>query len=283
MIKKDEFLNQVRDRFANPLFLSFIFSWIVINWKITVALVWYDNVQIKNEGYISVYDFISKNLNSCDAIWVPLGMACAYTIGYPFVRSIIQAIQSLAFRFGEFLDYKVLKGSKIDMNKYLKLKEEYTSKAQKLHSLINEESENIEKIRELNDKNAQLQDSLNQSKMTLNNLNEKEVKSKNMSMLNGYWHNNFSGTGGRGKETVNILNHMYLVYSDEGYSQKYTLIHFQYDETNNRVFFIKQTSDADMRKDPSQPRYLINDLRFDGLDLVGTENGNDIRYVKKVD
>lgn len=46
MDKISEILNSVKERVSNPLIFSFLASWLVYNWKIPVALIWFDEKQI---------------------------------------------------------------------------------------------------------------------------------------------------------------------------------------------------------------------------------------------
>lgn len=98
---KDIFSN-IKDRISNPLIFSYIVSWLLYNWEITVALLWYDKTQFVAEGCRSVFEFIQDRL---DTKWystiVPLAFALLYTFGMPYIKELVDFFNKKAVFFGK--------------------------------------------------------------------------------------------------------------------------------------------------------------------------------------
>jgi hypothetical protein len=46
----NEFIKNFRKRLSSPFFFSFIVSWVLANWKVTIALLWYNSDLYPKEG-----------------------------------------------------------------------------------------------------------------------------------------------------------------------------------------------------------------------------------------
>jgi len=108
MDKVKDILSSIRDRFANPLIFSFACSWIVINWQIPVALLWYNSKDIEKTGSKTIFDFISQRLDATNGFWHPLFFAVAYTVLIPVVRNLIRFLFSNK-QVGRKLEFKSAK------------------------------------------------------------------------------------------------------------------------------------------------------------------------------
>src|SRR5687768_4122481 len=85
-----DILEGLKKRFTNPFVLSFILSWSIYNWQIPVALLWYDNEQLKRSGYSSIYDLINCVASREWSVAIPICFAIGYGLvsafGFPGVR-----------------------------------------------------------------------------------------------------------------------------------------------------------------------------------------------------
>src|SRR5215218_7790551 len=92
--KLSEFFKDIKDRLASPFFSSFIIAWIVINWKIPIALLWYNQAELQKIGYKSHFDLISKSYDAWYFIGAPLLSALIYCLLFPFVKYSIMIVQA---------------------------------------------------------------------------------------------------------------------------------------------------------------------------------------------
>jgi hypothetical protein len=116
---KDVFSN-VKDRLSNPLIFSFIISWLIYNWEITVALLWYDKFQIQAEGCKSIFEFIQNKLDN--KFWstiLPLIVALIYTLGFPYLKGLINILNKIALNFTKKNEMKYVKEVTIEKIKQL--------------------------------------------------------------------------------------------------------------------------------------------------------------------
>lgn len=285
MEKVKDILSNIRERFSNPLLFSFLCSWLVINWKISVGLLWYDPTQLEKHGYVSFFDLIEHNLNTNDSIYKPLIFAIAYTILAPVLKVFIKAFYSWTSKWGETWNLRIIDGGKISISKFLKLREEYHNNISQLEKVIEGESEYVEQNEELSRKLNDMQIELNRSKKEYIDLEERIREFNDVQFLDGIWINTYEiHQGSKGTEEVAINNGRYsIVTKFDVHEQKFDIRDFWYDKKRKKIFFVKELTMDEKRKRPESEHYLINRLDFKGSGLlVGYENGTTkIEYRRK--
>lgn len=140
MEKISEFFKELKIRVSSPFFISFAISWLVINWKVPVALFFYSQEELINDGYRSYFDLIEKIYSSKYFVLQPLALAFFYSFGYPVLKNLIHAVQVWADSKGETLGLNLSKAEKIPIDKYLSLRQRYNQSTQKLQNIIEQES-----------------------------------------------------------------------------------------------------------------------------------------------
>jgi hypothetical protein len=285
MEKIGDILNNIKERFSNPLIFSFICSWLVINWQITVAFVKYDQSQIKAEGYRSIFDFISAKLNQWNSLWIPLIAAGVYTLLMPLLRIVIKAFYTLVTKWGENWNLKMLKEGKISIDKYLKLRSNYAEKREALVKIVEEENEKMDQMKELELKitqgkatEAQLREALTESTRFIQEQSDVRI-------LNGRWRCEWETSSRRdkGEETALIREGSYSIIGQlDKKTETFTITTFYYDSKAKSIFLVKERNGWTDPVVNGYPKYNINILKFENSrTLVGTENGTTIiRYVR---
>src|SRR5207302_5085956 len=94
MEKISDFFKELKERISSPLFFSFIVSWLIWNWRIPVALLFYKPSDLIADGYKSYFDVIEKDLHTNYIFCYPLLSAIGYTLLYPLLRSCIEALNT---------------------------------------------------------------------------------------------------------------------------------------------------------------------------------------------
>jgi hypothetical protein len=285
MEKINEILNNIKERFSNPLFFSFIFSWFIINWRITIGLLWHDTKQIENYGYKSIFTFIESRINLVDSFWHPLFAALAYTFLMPLIRNLIKAFYSWTSKWGDDWSLKILNTGKVSINKYLKLRGEYEKRSKILEDVITKESSYIQDVNSAKTELLSTQDKLNDIEKKLQNSSAFISQLNDLKIIQGAWENNFiTELGQKDSESIFIDNYRYYVVSKLGVREEtFEIKNFYYDNRNQNVFFIKELIGQFKEIRPKQEHFSINRLRFESRDmLVGTENGTTkIVYTRK--
>lgn len=150
MEKISSILDNVKERLKSPLIFSFIISWIFVNWKISVALIWYDPPK-NSQGHLSLIDFISSQINLCNSIIWPTTLAIAYTSLSPIIKNCINALYTWASKWGDNWSLEISKESKVSMEKFISLHQSLAVKSNQLQDLFDKESKTNEVLDQTRD------------------------------------------------------------------------------------------------------------------------------------
>lgn len=262
----------IRDRISSPLIFSFAAAWLIVNWRISVALLWYDTEQIKESGANTIYDFVSNELQcgSRTVVW-PIALALFYTFVLPIIRIAIEAYLSRIRRLGDDWITIINKGSRIPIEKYMRLRENFLERTKWLEKMIEEEGTTIEVNTKLQDEIINVSNENNQLKKQINELNRKKEMMYDVSFLNGYWLNEFMFPNENLRRTERVFIQDGLYYElDEKSAQmlKYRVEDFIHDVDKGEITFVKIPEGAIQ----DQRKYLYNKLSIEGEHLVGQED-----------
>lgn len=274
MDKISEILNNIKDRFSNPLIFSFVCAWLVFNWEITVALLWYDTKEIRAEGCQSIFEFIRDYLRRKDTLTYPILFALIYTFLFPIIKNIVSAFNTWTIKWGENWDLLISKGANVPYEKYLKLRESYFNKMEVLEDIISSENKYIEENGKLNDRVIELSQINVEIKNKILDLENDAESVFNVTFLNGYWKYILSFAPDSEKEPksldIKIDNGAYYEIKDSIPILKYSVKHFHYIKSKQTIFFIKNPKPDSFSDDFD---LLINVLRCDNENLLsGNEN-----------
>ena len=281
MDKISEILNSVKERVSNPLIFSFLVSWLVYNWKIPVALIWFDERQISANGCKSIFEFIDDELSLNGKFRGPFLFALFYTFVFPIIRNLISAFQSWVTRWGALWNFKILRNSYVSLEKYLSLRSEYISKIHELENIIESESQIRLDNTDLNSQKKELEDKI----IELNRKNEfLEIENRqisNVKFLDGQWEfTTIDASNIKNKESIYIKDGKLFTLTKEGdrIDKNIFIENFYINKSNNSLVFIKKKG-TNYRADYFN-KHLINVLRIEGDNLNGTENGKSVEYIK---
>lgn len=198
MDKIDDFFKDLKERAANPLISSFVFSWLIWNWRIPLVLFFYKLGDLKLDHFNSYIDFITYQLNNKWVAFVyPIISALIYTFIYPFINNWITIINSWFTAWKTTKSLNVKKTYTVSLDNYINLREIYHTRTNELKIVINQERSYLAKNEDLINKIAKVEieknailDDLNSSKTSLYTITEslKEWQdSNNILILNGTW------------------------------------------------------------------------------------------------
>lgn len=284
--KVKDIYENIKDRLSNPLIFSFLCSWLVLNWKIPVALIWYDKSQFSGCGCHTIFDFIDWEWKNNGTFILPFIIAVVYTAAIPFIKNSIRIISAYAQKWGENEEIKALKGGGIGIDKYLRLREDYKNRIDNLETIVDEEKKYInENITLVNDL-SKVRDDLNM--LTIEN-NRLKSSISDLSILNGRWKFSKSKSLSYDKgEFLELVTLPYeLIIKDGkcfvGVQQKFIITDFFRNPTNGKIFFNKILMDTLNEKGNYifQEINFINKLNFNESNkdiLEGTENGVEVKY-----
>jgi hypothetical protein len=292
-----EFWGNVRDRLSNPFIFSFIIAWLILNWKIWLGLIWYNNQQIT-----SVENFVTGNLDAYQSLWSPLCYALGYTLIGPWLKAGISALNTLASLYSEKWNLSISKDGNVPMTKFLSFKNNYEERTRTLETII--KNENITAEQYENEKTLRLtkEEELNSARQKLIEVDAFVNTLFDMSKLNGRWYVTRKYRSIQPvdidkeikilhdeKQTWNFISGQVHIYIDgRPEVQAFRVAEMFYDTRRKRILIVLHpTQDIILlnnlklavakgvqRKHVNPEQVLVHDLEIETNDnFVGTENG----------
>lgn len=161
MDKFSDFFKDLKERISSPLISSFIFSWLVFNWQIVIALFKYEVKSLSLKDYQAYVDYICSLINKYDCFWHPLAVAFGYALLYPFLRNGIQIADAWFKAWGNHYKLMASKTNKVSIEKYIQLRETYKQRSDLLQEVLDKESITIQKNETLVNQNSELKSKTN--------------------------------------------------------------------------------------------------------------------------
>jgi hypothetical protein len=226
-----DFLKEIKSRISNPLISSFVIAWCVCNWKIIIGLIFYKPAQLKNDGYFSYIDLITKNTGAEKNLYLPLSIAMCYTIFYPIVNNCILAFNTWIKNWGNNWNLKISKEAKIPMSEFLSLSDVLRQKQELLENAVQEKILFQNQHDSLRSSNQEYYNRMKEVEQEL----QKWKDVNNTSLLNGMWE--YSYFIGYDKIVTKILI--------SGGKIQEQMEHKQFPESNKTIYSINKNPTSD--------------------------------------
>ncbi|MEQ9101913.1 MAG: hypothetical protein RIF36_11945 [Imperialibacter sp.] len=169
-----EFFGNAKERLNNPFFFSFILSWFLWNWEITLALFYWEG------GLFSLLEYIGCNTDWVHSFLLPVMSAFVYL----FFKLVASAIVTWFDKHSDNLNISISKERSVKMNKYLRDRERLDTSLQNLEKIINAENVTQEQLAETTDTNTKLSIKLSEVQTDLSKFqilsNELELKNRKL-------------------------------------------------------------------------------------------------------
>lgn len=275
MEKLNQVFSSIKDRLSNPLVFSFCLSWLAFNWRIVVALIFYDSAHNIEDGQ-SLIPYIFSNTYYGRSFIYPFLVALGYTFGMPFMLSVISAAQASATKLGEQWNLSILKNGKIPIEKYFSLREEYKKQTSELIKIIEDESVTKNQLTIAQTDLRHALDERNKIQKALNEAERVISSSYNVSLIEGRW---VVTVKGMISKNIRIFNGV-VVDAHNG-EQLFRVHSFFLDAKSERVTFML----VHHEQRPNQSNfYSFSELRYQHNEMVGTEyltnKRHEISYVR---
>jgi hypothetical protein len=255
--KIDSILDNMKERLSNPLVFSYLISWTLINWRITLALLWYDPPKDAN-AHLSLIQYVEQNSQWQTSLLYPLLCAIAYTTLMPIIRQSITALHNIIDKKGDAFNLKIQGGSVIPFDKFLKLREDYQTRTNILQKAINDEAEKQSQIDQLTTSLLTTQQKSNEVASRHSEMERLLFVMDRVELIDGYW--TFSSKLPLLKEhaTLHIEfrdNNVYVL-QDGQFLERFRIHNFNYDERRSKVFFafLIPPTKEDFGNDHTAPR-----------------------------
>lgn len=266
MEKLSEILSNLKDRFSSPLIFSFLVSWLVINWKIPIALLWHNSDGIQGVQ-VDLINYLSGLTDFCHSIVIPLIFALGYTFLGPIIHNGISAFNTWNERWGNSVNLSISKGSKVPFSKYFSFKEEYDKRSKMLEEIISEENTTLTQLSEAQSNILAKDQEINQLKTEIANYKDATNKLSNTEVINGNWKRKVKTAIGSGEvQTLEINQSNVFVREGVNFEHKYQINSFTYIAQIRSVRFMLLSI-----KPEQSGFYSFEDLEIRGDEMVGWE------------
>lgn len=173
-----------KERLSSPFFSSFIIAWLIINWKIPVALFFYKQEELKVDNFKSYIDLIQRDINNLNGWILPTVSALLYCFVFPFIRNWIVAAQAYYKASGSRMELKYSSDGKVSISKYISLRKNLTDRTEMLEAELKNETNSQKEYEQLKTDKLAAQQQVHTLNSQLN------LWLRNSSLINGMW--NFS-------------------------------------------------------------------------------------------
>ena len=154
MDKIQDFLKELRVRFSSPFFSSFILAWLIINWKVPIALIFYKLPDVQKEEHNTYISLIQQTVTVWSGIIAPVLAAIGYTLIAPLLKNAIRTLYAYLDAKGTDWSLTAAKVGKISVDRYMQLRDSLKTRENALINLYNEESNYLKVNSELHERVA---------------------------------------------------------------------------------------------------------------------------------
>ena len=125
-----EFFGGAKERLNNPFFFSFILSWFLWNWEVTLALLYW------NDGFLNLLDFAACKTDWVHSLVFPVLSAFAYLV----IKLGASALVTWFDKKSDNLNISIAKEKSVKLSKYLRDRERLDISLDNLEKIINAEN-----------------------------------------------------------------------------------------------------------------------------------------------
>lgn len=258
-------LTELNLRIKSPIFSSFIFAWIIINWRIVVLTIHFLTASDSGLSFNQYCVKTQELFNAIKCFWLPLISMLIYIFIIPLFKILVSFVQAKFKKWNFEAEIRGAKDGNVSINTYLGLRERYASKLNELENIIRAEG-NLRN--QLSIKDNELID--------LQNRFDSETE-KNMEFRDRY-----NGTRLNGTWRITLENYSGIFYHyDKPYNFKFDKIDFSYrnivfylpkdtKQYVGRILYFQYTKENDNSSESSLPLEFLVEIKlkdFTGLEL----------------
>lgn len=275
MEKLSETFENIKERFSNPLIFSFIVSWLICNWQITLTLIWHDLEEVRRMGFNDTFQFLKYQLNHNQNIKQPIIVSIIYTIALPYVRNLIRVINASSELLGNRFTLKINKGASIPFEEHYKLDLKIKDREIKLSEMIQNAGELRGQILTFEQASRDNDNKIFELKKKIRILEDFKQELKDITFLDGYWTIQIKDDLKEHQAKGWFVKNGKISLITEGVKVPHYLISsFYYDNEQKEILFIATVMNNNEKID-------IFNLKMSGEDnLIGYRNEKQVVLTK---
>jgi hypothetical protein len=202
MDRIQDFLKELKARFSSPFFSSLILAWLIINWRVPIALIFYKLPELEKDEHSSYIDLIVKEVTVYSGIVYPIISAVCYTLIAPLLKNAIQALNAYLDAKGMDWTLTLSKRGKISVERYIQLRASYKAQEESLLKVYEDESKYLQMNNVLRGKMEEFRDKFENMNANYERLRAcSEIRS-----YNGQWELTYADTNRDRKTSIVTLN-----------------------------------------------------------------------------
>lgn len=276
----DDLLTSLKERFTNPLAFSFLCSWLLVNWRVVLALFWNDAVEVEVKESGGLIAFVAGQFSWCKSFWMPLFIGVLLVLLLPLGRAALQMFYAYVNREATDRVLGIRGEGMISVRSYLRLREDYRSRTERLMEIVQQDTESAGERARLETQIVESERSRIAIAKDLQQVDSLYKKATDIGVLDGRWRNDYVDNAGRtGSEIVSIDGGKYSINEEVGGGAQilrhvFTIVGFNYNQATKRVTFTKELVPEEKVRRAPHEHFAFNDLSFndDESAMSGTEN-----------
>ncbi|BAV06706.1 hypothetical protein SAMN05421788_107361 [Filimonas lacunae] len=167
-----DFFKELRSRFTNPLFSSFLFAWAIFNWRVVLGIIRYPSKELERAGYDTYIELVTKNSDCWNMLFGPIISAILYVMFFPIIRNGISAWQAFCVAWGTDWQVAISKDSVVPIDIYLKRTKETDILKGQLQEILAKENSTLDENLLLNTEIVKVRAELEEKAMRLKFIDE---------------------------------------------------------------------------------------------------------------
>ena len=255
MKKAQEILEMVEGRLSSPLIFSFLISWFITNWEITLIILFgVDSAPLVDGEKQTLLEAIQSRLSWPNSFCWPFFFAFVYTFANPFVQSWISSFYTWLTRNTEVRNLNII-GEKglIKAQKYIDTKNELYEQYERVQKITEEETKLKNELTDLKKKMQQFEDENIRIQKYSSETSEELRKYKlftNQNLLNGLWKVTYDREGVITELQYKFKDSQVWVLSLDGThnEHEHNLVFSNFNSDSGRVIMVRENREKKRSK-----------------------------------
>lgn len=208
-------VDEVSNRLKSPFFYSYLISWLLVNWKVSLYLLWPKKIfePINGDGF----EFIRSEITILSFLY-PIGGAILYTLLAPLVRNAVNAFNVYMNKKGSEWVFKISKDASVSFDKYLKLRAALKNRTKALSDALNQEEDLFNQLEDVKTRLVQVESKNSELENRKTELEQNQREMTDATFIDGLWKLTYTDEFNKvlkGMEILEIRDGKYFVY-DKG-------------------------------------------------------------------
>lgn len=242
--------DELNERLSAPFFSSFLLSWVLYNWKITIGIWFLDKADLSFYGVPNFTEYILKYLREEVYFCWPLFWAVLYCTAWPFIQSAIKILHAAILVRANFILGQVAKDTTLKISHYLRLKNVFDKELETLKGQIENNEDNelsrLEEVQNVNDEKDKLSDDLDKLHTSLMEKDQLIERTKS-SFIEGTW--TIVVDESTLSYSIHIRNNLvYRIFQNKKYKRTHQIYDYGY-SFENVIRFVTQSDTANERQE----------------------------------